>query len=79
MICNATLRAVGLNEFDISQRSYSVRTAERAIVLANVRAATRRVSVCVEEKWLCVAGVGRAAFAEASAVEVDAAGVDRRG
>ena len=37
----ATLRAAGLKEFEISQSSSSVKTAERAIVVEKVTAAAR--------------------------------------
>src|SRR4051794_10945169 len=47
VIWRATLLAVGLNEFEISQRRSSVSTADRAIVEENVRAAILRARFCV--------------------------------
>ena len=53
--CNATLRAVGLKEFEISQSSSSVRTAESAIVEAKVIAAILRARTCVAGSTSCFA------------------------
>lgn len=55
VICKATLRAVGLKEFEISQSSSSVRTADSAIVEANVVAATLRARSCVAGSTSCFA------------------------
>ena len=53
--CNATLRAVGLKEFEISQSSSSVRTADSAIVEAKVIAAILRARSCVAGSTSCFA------------------------